>query len=143
MDTKTAKRLLEILAILHIIVGLILPFLVDTWLFTFYNNQLLAAFNTDSAEALALGKFMIGILGPSIASWGILFLFLVRYAYSTGSRMAWFYMLAAIIVWSAYDIYLSIIAGVYLNVMIDLVVLCFLLVPLLLTRSFFFDSNHE
>ena len=141
MDFKKAKRLLEILAILHIIIGMMLPFLIDSWLFTYYNKQLLAAFNTDSAEAQELGKFMLGILGPAIASWGVLFLFMVRYAYSTASKAAWFYLLAAIIGWSAYDMALSIIAGVYLNVIIDLVVLVVLLTPLILSRSHFLKKS--
>ena len=141
MDFKRAKLLLEILAILHIIVGIILPFTVDSWLFTYYNRQMLAAFNTDSAEALELGKFMLGILGPTIASWGVIFLFLVRHAYGTRSKSAWYYMLAAIIGWSAYDMALSILAGVYLNVLIDLVVLILLLTPLILSRSHFLNKS--
>jgi uncharacterized membrane protein YjjB (DUF3815 family) len=134
-----AKLYLEILAILHIIVGLGLPFLVDTWLFNYYNLLLLSAFNTNSTEALALGKFMVGLLGPTLASWGVMFLFIVRYAFRTASRTAWLCMLTAIIGWSIYDIALSMVAGVYLNVVIDLIVLCFLLPPLILCKNHFIN----
>ena len=73
MKANSAKQFLSLLAILHIIVGLTLPFLVNTRLFNYYNEQMLGAFNTSSIESLELGKFMLGILGPSIASWGVLF----------------------------------------------------------------------
>ncbi|MGK0297608.1 MAG: hypothetical protein ACI9XC_001218 [Gammaproteobacteria bacterium] len=141
METSKAKLCLEVLAILHIIVGLILPFLVDTWLFEYYNNKLLDTFHTNSTEALALAKFMISLLGPTIASWGVLFLFLVRYAYKCGSTKAWYVMLIAIIGWSFYDIFLSLIVGVYLNVVIDIVVLGLLLTPLLLSRNHFVNNS--
>lgn len=143
MKASTAKQFLSLLAILHIIVGLILPFMVNTWLFDYYNEKMLAAFNTSSIESLELGKFMVGILGPSIASWGVLFLFLVQHAYRTGFSSAWFTMIIAIVVWSLYDMALSIIAGVYLNVLIDIFVMALLLVPLIMTKSHFYKQSYE
>ncbi|MGY8815785.1 MAG: hypothetical protein ACKVHQ_13885 [Gammaproteobacteria bacterium] len=141
METSKAKLCLETLAILHIMVGLLLPFLVDTWLFNYYNNHLLDAFHANTPEGLELAKFTISLLGPSIASWGILFLFLVRYAYKCGSRKAWYVMLTATISWSLYDIFLSIIVGVYLNVVIDIIVLGLLLTPLILSRHHFVNKD--
>jgi hypothetical protein len=65
METSKAKLCLETLAILHIMVGLLLPFLVDTWLFNYYNNHLLDAFHANTPEGLELAKFTISLLGPS------------------------------------------------------------------------------
>ncbi len=143
MKANSAKQFLSLLAILHIIVGLTLPFLVNTRLFNYYNEQMLGAFNTSSIESLELGKFMLGILGPSIASWGVLFLFLVQHAYSTGSTSAWITMIVAIVGWSIYDMALSVYAGVYLNLLIDCFVMTLLLIPLLLTKSHFYKPSYE
>lgn len=129
------------LAGLHIMVGLALPYLVELPQFAFYNQHLLAAFNTDTAEALALGKFMVGILGPTVASWGVLFLFVVNMSFATRSRTGWYFMMVAIIGWNLCDMYLSIKSGVYLNLVIDLLVAVLLLIPLLKTREWFFTRE--
>lgn len=138
MNVKLAKLLLQMLAVLHIIVGLALPWLVELPQFAFYNRHLLAAFNTDSIEALALGKFMTGILGPTVASWGVLFLFVVTVSFQTRSKTGWYIMFIAITGWTLCDMYLSFVAGVYLNLVIDLIVSGLLLTPLLKTRRWFF-----
>ena len=140
MNPSTAKQLLQLLAMLHILVGLTLPWLVEWPPFGFYNRHLLAAFNTDMPEALALGKFMIGILGPTVASWGLLFLFVVTISFTTRSRRGWYCMVVAVTGWSLFDMYLSIRAGVWLNLLIDLIVLSVLLIPLVRTRHWFFDT---
>lgn len=143
MKASSARQFLSLLAILHIIVGLILPFIANTRLFNYYNEKMLVAFNTSSIESLELGKFMIGILGPSIASWGVLFLFLVQHAYRTGSSTAWITMIIAIVGWSIYDMALSVYAGVYLNLLIDCFVMSLLLIPLILTKSHFYKQSYE
>ena len=122
MNPKIPKLILQMLAVLHIMVGLALPYLVELPQFDFYNQHLLAVFNTDTAEALALSKFMIGILGPPVASWGVLFLFVVNISFATRSRTGWYFMVFAIIGWNLCDMYLSIKAGIYLNLVIDMVV---------------------
>ena len=143
MNPHTAKTFLSFLAIMHILVGIALPFLVETPLFDYYNERLLAAFETSSNDALAIGKFMVGILGPSIASWGILFLFLVRYAYQSGSTSAYKVMILSIVGWSIYDMLLSLVAGVHLNIIIDIVVMALLIAPLILTRAHFQINSNE
>jgi len=139
MNVKLAKLVLQTLAVLHIIVGLALPWLVELPQFAFYNRHLLTAFNADSTEALALGKFMVGLLGPTIASWGVLFLFVVTVSFQTRSRSGWFVMIIAITGWTLCDMYFSLRFGVYLNLVIDLIVAGLLLTPLLKTRNWFFS----
>jgi hypothetical protein len=139
MNINTAKLALQVLAVLHILVGLALPWLVELPQFGFYNRHLLAAFHTESAEALALGKFMVGILGPTVASWGLLFLFVVNVSFASRSRTGWYFMVIAITGWSLCDMYLSVRAGVYLNLLIDLVVLGLVLTPLVKVRYWFFS----
>jgi len=141
MNVNTAKLVLQVLAVLHVLVGLALPWLVELPQFGFYNRHLLAAFDTDSAEALALGKFMIGILGPTVASWGLLFLFVVNVSFTTRSRTGWYFMVFAITGWCLCDMYLSFVAGVYLNLIIDMIVLGLFLTPLFRTRNYFFNRD--
>lgn len=140
MKADTAKLLLQGLAILHIATGLALPWLAEQPAFMIYNDHLLGAFNTGSPEALALGKFMIGILGPTVASWGLLFLFVVNVSFATRSRAGWYCMMLAITGWCLLDMALSFNAGVWLNLLIDLFVLWLLLTPLLKTRGWFFGA---
>lgn len=137
MQASTAKHWLQLLALLHIIVGLSLPFLAGTFLFDYYHAQLLEAFHTKDEAARQMGIFMVGILGPTIASWGLLFLFIVGYAYKERSYRAWLYMVIAVIGWSLADMGYSLLYGVMLNILIDLVVMSLLLIPLLASRSHF------
>jgi len=135
------KRWLQATALLHILIGLSLPFIVESPLFSVYRDHLHQAF---MMEAATYGEnthhqtaFLVGLFGPTIASWGVLFLYVVNSAFARPTPQAWWFMLVACLVWAPYDSVLSLLNGVYLNAIINAVVFPIIVVPLLMVKKHF------
>jgi hypothetical protein len=83
----------------------------------------------------------MAIFGPTIASWGVLFLYAVNSAFSRPSPQAWWFMFTACLVWAPYDSIFSLQHGIYLNAIFNAVALVLIMTPLLLLRKHFFAMN--
>jgi hypothetical protein len=145
MQPGIVRTWLRILAVLHILGGLSLPFLLQTPLLDFYrssNSALLGILPFETA-APAATAFAVGLFGPTIASWGILFLFAVSAAFDHPGRSAWWTLVLAVLAWGPYDAVLSIRHGIYINAVADLAVVLSILVPLVLARSHFFVAPSK
>lgn len=129
---------LQAIAVLHIIGGLLLPVLVETLAFNVYHQHLAHAFKLNSSMPAAETRFLVGILGPTIASWGVLFLYTVKTAFSNPNPRAWWFIVIACMVWAPYDSWLSISHGVNLNAYLNLVVLACIAIPMFRVRRSFF-----
>lgn len=137
---KLAERFLQLYALAHLVGGLLLPWMVGTAIFTDYNRALAQAFHVSDDAALAQARFLTGLMGPTVASWGLLFLLLVRQAFRHPDRQLWWGMVLAGLVWAPYDSFLSWQNGIFLNVVINLLSLAALLVPLWLVRHNFLNT---
>lgn len=142
MQPGTARAWLRIIAFLHILGGLSLPVLLQTRLFDLYQT-----FNSTLLGVLPFGQaapgrtaFDVGLFGPTIASWGILFLFAVDTAFTRRDKAGWWSLILSALVWAPYDAALSISRGISINALADLIVLASILLPLLWTRSHFFAA---
>jgi hypothetical protein len=135
------QRLLQTIAILHVMVGLCFPWIVDSPLFDHYKQHLYLAFNTSEEYSGQQTSFLIAIFGPTIASWGVLFLYAVNSGFARPSPQAWWFMFAACLVWAPYDSIFSLQYGIYLNAIINAVAFVMMTTPLLLVRKRFFATN--
>lgn len=140
MQPGTARAWLRIIAFLHILGGLSLPVLLRTGLFDLYQtfNATLLGFLPSGPAAPDRSAFDVGLFGPTIASWGILFLFAVDTSFTRRDKSGWWALILAALVWAPYDAALSISRGIYINALADLMVLAGILLPLLWTRRHFF-----
>jgi hypothetical protein len=138
---KLAERFLQLYALAHLVGGLLLPWMVGTAVFTDYNRALAQAFHVSDAATSAQAQFLTGLMGPTVASWGLLFFLLVQQAFARPTRQLWWGMVLAGLVWAPYDSFLSWQNGIYLNVVINLLSLAALLVPLLLVRDNFLNAR--
>ena len=77
MLIQKTRIFLQLIAIVHIIGGMLLPFLVNTSLFETYNTLVYQALGFDIAGTNPEINFLIGLFGPTIASWGVLFFYVV------------------------------------------------------------------
>lgn len=134
MTLQTAKRWLQVLAIIHIIGGLLLPVMVYTSLATPYFTHLQSAFPDSNPESL---RFLIGVFGPTVASWGLLFFYAIGKAFESRTRKDWWILVSAILVWSVIDTSFSIAHNVFAHFYFNGIVLVLFLVPLILTRKHF------
>lgn len=138
---KAAQRFLQLYALAHIIGGLLLPWLVDTAVFADYNAALAQAFGLHNAASRRQAIFLTGLMGPTIASWGVLLLVLVQLSFARPTPMAWWGMVLAGLVWAPYDSLLSWQQGIYLNALINAASLLALLLPLWLLRHDFLHNG--
>lgn len=141
-STIYIKRFLQVIAALHIIVGLFFPWIVDSPLFDHYKQHLHLAFDTDQNVSGQQASFLMAIFGPTIASWGVLFLYAINSGFSRPSPQAWWFMFAACVVWAPYDSIYSLQHGIYLNAIINVVAFVLMMTPLLIVKKHFFSPNH-
>jgi hypothetical protein len=134
MTLKTAKRWLQTLAIIHIIGGLLLPLMVYTPLAAPYFAHLQNAFPDSNPESL---KFLIGVFGPTIASWGLLFFYAIGKAFESRTRQDWWLLVSATLVWAVLDTAFSFANHVAAHLYLNGSVLALFLIPLLLTKKHF------
>jgi energy-converting hydrogenase Eha subunit B len=106
-------RLLKLIAIAHIVAGIALCLL---YFIEPLHSPMLEAVYVGQQDRLANSgqlAFWLCILGPTIASWGVLFLALVHQYFLTPTRFLWNCMLAAILVWAPLDSLLCTLNGIY------------------------------
>jgi len=141
MLIQKTKIFLQLIAIAHIIGGLLLPFLVNTSLFETYNTLVYQALGFETARTIPEINFLIGLFGPTIASWGLLFLYTVSSAFKNLDQKGWWAIILCCLAWAPYDSLLSIQKGIYINALVNLVSALAILTPLFMVRKYFFRSE--
>ncbi len=133
---NNSKRFLQLIAILHIVGGLLLPWLVQTSLADDYVLSIMRNFKVNEPSADQLVRFLVGILGPTIASWGVLLLYVVNSFFHQPTITTWWTIIIAGLIWAPYDSWLSIQHGVTLNAAFNAIVFCSIVITLLKVRVF-------
>lgn len=111
------KRLLQLLAVGHILAGLALfalffmPHLHAEFLGLIYigNNPEEVTLNNKQLP------FWICIFGPTLASWGILLLALLQRYFDNPDKSQWWYLIAALCIWALLDSLLCLMNGLYIG----------------------------
>ena len=134
ISISLAKRWLQTLAVIHIIGGLLLPVMVYTPLAAPYFQHLQIVFPDSNPESL---KFLIGVFGPTVASWGLLFFYAIGKAFESRTRKDWWLLVSATLVWAVLDTAFSIANNVFAHFYLNGIVLVLFLLPLILTRKHF------
>ncbi len=128
-----AKRWLQLIGLAHILGGLALPWLLHSGLTHGYRQQVFTAIGAN-AEAQHAVTLMMSFIGPTIASWGVLFLYLVNTAFRHPNRQAWYYLVLALLAWAPLDAGMSWMAGIYSNIVLDIAVVVAISLPIFLVR---------
>ena len=132
-----AKRWLQCLAIAHIISGLMLPVVVQLDIAQPYFRLMADVFALSSTQDLLFLQFLIGLFGPTVASWGVLFWAVVTQSFAIPTKGAWWLMILASVVWAVYDSIYSSFYGLWINALINGVVFVSIVVPLWFVRHEF------
>ena len=140
MLLQRTKFFLQLIAIAHIIGGVLLPFLVNTSVFATYNTMVYQALGFDTTWTNPEVNFLIGLFGPTIASWGVLFFYVVSSAFKNLDPKGWWAIFLSCVAWAPYDSLLSIQHGIYINALVNLISAAAILTPLFLARNYFFAS---
>lgn len=136
----TVKRWLQFVAIVHIVGGLLLPVVVHLELVSPYFRLMADTFALNPQQDLLFLQFMIGLFGPTIASWGVLFFGIVTYTFSQPDKGGWWLMILACVVWAAYDSIYSSLFGLWINAVINAIAFVSIVLPLCVVRKEFFNQ---
>jgi len=142
MSLSKFRIFLQLIAIAHIAGGILLPFLVNTQIFSTYNALVNQALGLETSGRNAEINFLVGLFGPTIASWGALFLYVVNTAFKNLDKRGWWAIFASCILWAPYDSLLSIQKGIYINGLINLISALIILIPLFMARKYFFHPSE-
>ena len=140
---QRSKIFLQLISIAHIIGGILLPFLVNTPLFESYNTLVYKALGVNAARTNPEINFLIGLFGPTISSWGVLFFYVVTSAFRDPHPKGWWTIFFCCLAWAPYDSLLSIQKGIYINALINLVSALAILTPLFIVRKHFFYAEKS
>ena len=121
--------------------GLVLAFFNQTYVMDFvFNNQINSVFWSANAMPENISPFqswVYGVLGATVAGWGIFIAFLAYYPFKAREKWAWNCIAAGISIWFISDTSISAFYDVTFNVVFNVVLLIFIGLPLLFTRKFF------
>ena len=87
------------------------------------------------APGFAWSPFFVAVLGPTIASWGVLFGALAHHFFIAPSEPSWRAMLFAVLIWAPLDSALCLYYGVWAGAVLNVIVTIALLVLLLAVRT--------
>jgi hypothetical protein len=81
--------------------------------------------------------WVYGVLGSTMAGWGIFFAFIAHIPFKRMERWAWNCMMIGIMVWYFTDTTISLNYRVYFNAIFNTLILILVILPLLFTYKFF------
>lgn len=120
----------------HVLLGIVLAFAAHTSLTQGYFDYLYTSVSSTSpsAEFEGLLQTMVGLFGPTVASWGLLFCALVVIYRQHGHRLIKPALFAALLVWCVLDSGISAYFGLSLHVYLNLSAALSIALPLLLLK---------
>ena len=124
-----------------VVFGLLLAFTNQTRLFdVVFNNQVNTVFWSSPVapeSVVPFQRFIYGVLGMTVAGWGVFFIYVARYPFRRRERWAWTCIFAGITLWFIPDTAISAYFGVYANVALNVTIAILVYVPLFATRRQF------
>lgn len=135
------RKWLFAVGLLLVVFGLALAFLNQTPLFdALFNNHINPVFwfsKEIPPQAAAFQRWIYGVLGATIAGWGVFTVFLVHYPFRNREKWSWNAIGLGITVWFIPDTALSLYFNVMFNAAFNTLVFASVMIPLLFTRHEF------
>jgi hypothetical protein len=134
------QRWLFILSLIIIAFGLGMAVLNGTPLFDLLNRQVDPIFwgtQPLPQEALAFRGWTYGVLGATMAGWGVFIAFVAQSPFRRRERWAWNCTALGILVWYLPDTAISLASSVIFNAVFNTVLLALVALPLFFTRKEF------
>ena len=127
-----------------VVFGLALAVFNQTPVFdVLFNRQVNPTFWTEAEitpQIRAFQQWAYGVLGATMAGWGVFVVFIAHEPFRRRERWAWNCLAFGIGLWFMVDTTLSIAANVIFNVAFNSLLLVLVLLPVLATRSYFSAS---
>lgn len=123
-----------------IVFGLIIALLSWSPLFGIFNELVNGVFWNGSAPDANTGQFALwayGMLGATMAGWGVTLAFIVYYPYTKKERWAWNTIVIGLSLWFVIDTVVSVYTRAYFNVGVNVLLIIMAGIPLLMSRKSF------
>lgn len=137
---------LFVVGLLLVVFGVALALFNQTPIFDFlFNNQIDPVFWVDGQALPEMSRFqqwVYGVLGATIAGWGICVAFLARNPFQNKEFWAWNAIALGITVWFVIDTALSLCFQVVFNLAFNTVLFIVFWLPLAFTRGYFGRVNE-
>lgn len=121
--------------------GVALALANGTALFGVFHDQVDPVFwgpaGIPGGAAREFQSWIYGVLGATIAAWGVFIAFIAHYPFRNRERWAWNCLLVAVLLWFVVDTAISLNFRVYFNVVFNAVGLTAVLLPLGFSRQQF------
>jgi hypothetical protein len=132
------EKWLLLLSYGHIVAGIVIPFVTYSSAFDYYSGLLQQAFWPGQEVPMATIEFQrwfAALFGPTIASVGVVMVYLVKAGIRYAEPWPWNAILIALAIWAPGDIGITLMKHFWLHVQIDVVVLLALVPPVLILRA--------
>jgi hypothetical protein len=133
--------------VMTILVGLMIAFSGNSFIFSAYNTSLKTVFfhSSDlSPEILQFKNWFFGVIGGTIVGFHILMLMVSEFAFKRKEPWAYVALCLSLLSWFLIDSSISIYYGALFNVvLINLVALILIGIPLWMTRKVFLSTRNN
>lgn len=123
-----------------IVFGVLMAIFNQSAIFDLFNNQIDPVFwgDTPPPEAYAQHQgWVYGVLGATMAGWGLMLFFIVKYPFRQREKWAWTATTTSLGCWYLLDTAISLYFGVVFNAVFNTLLLLLVLPPLVVTRKAF------
>ena len=134
------QRWLFVFSLIVIVFGLGMALLNRTLLFAIFDSQVNPVFWGANPLPPGANEFLgwsYGVLGATMAGWGVFLAFIVRYPFQARERWAWSALTLGLSLWYLIDTSISLFFGVAFNAIFNTVIFILAALPLLFTRQEF------
>ncbi len=140
VDFNFWRRWLLAVSAIIVLFGVVIALLSWSPVFSVFNWLVNGAFWAGSAPGAGVQSFQLwayGMLGATMAGWGIFFAYIIRNPFLKKEKWAWDCIALGVAVWFAIDTAVSAYVGAYFNVAINLLILILVALPLAATKKEF------
>ena len=137
------QRWLFLFSLIVIIFGIGMALLNRTPLFDVFDAQVNPVFwgaNPLPAGVEHFQGWVYGVLGTTVAGWGVFLAYIARYPFQNRERWAWNALLLGLSLWYVTDTVISFYFGVVFNAIFNSGIFILALMPLLFTHREFYKS---
>ena len=134
------QRWLFIFSLIVVVFGMGMALFNRTPLFAVFDSQVNPAFWGVNSLPDGIDQYqgwIYGVLGATMAGWGVFLAYITRYPFRNRERWAWNALLTGLSFWYVIDTAISLYFGVVFNAIFNTVVFILALLPLLFTRREF------
>jgi hypothetical protein len=133
------QKWLFVVGLLITVFGIMMAFFNGTPLFALFNSQVDPAFwGTEGIidNARRFQQWIYGVLGATVAGWGVFLAFIAHYPFKNREKWAWNCLVAGLLLWYLVDTAISLNFRVYFNAVFNTLLVILVMLPVIFTTKY-------